>query len=54
MARGKQGPGKGGEQRERGEVAAAPSLARVYEGPDLLGKLLEKAIQLPSGLEAGQ
>ncbi len=42
MARGKQGQ-KDGAGRERGEVAEAPSLGRVYEGPELLGKLLEKA-----------
>ena len=41
MARGTQGP-KGGEKRQRG-VAAAPSLARIYEGPELLAKLLQKA-----------
>jgi len=40
MARGTQGP-KGGEKK-RG-VAAAPSLARIYEGPEMLEKLLQKA-----------
>ena len=54
MARGKQGPKKGGDERERGEPTAAPSLARIYEGPELLGKLLEKAgasVAVPELLE---
>ena len=38
MARGTQGP-KGGEKR----VAATPSLARIYEGPEMVEKLLQKA-----------
>lgn len=41
MARGTQGP-KGGEKRQRG-MAAAPSLARIYEGPEMVEKLLQKA-----------
>lgn len=40
MARGKRGD-EG--RRERGTPAAAPSLARIYEGPEMLGRLLEKA-----------
>ncbi len=41
MARGTQGP-KGGAKRQRGGGAAS-SLARIYEGPELLDKLLQKA-----------
>lgn len=43
MARGKRGPGQGGRKRERGRVAEAPALARIYEGPELLDRLLQKA-----------
>jgi hypothetical protein len=41
MARGTQGP-KGGAKRQHGG-AGASSLARIYEGPELLDKLLQKA-----------
>ena len=57
MARGKQGPRKGGAERQRGEPAAAPTLARVYEGPELLGRLLEKAgasVDVPGLIERFQ
>lgn len=43
MARGKRGSGGGEGKGRRSEVAQAPSLARIYEGPELLDKLLQKA-----------
>lgn len=42
MGRRKQASGKG-SARQHGGAAVAPGLARIYEGPEMLGKLLEKA-----------
>ena len=43
MTRGKRGPAQGKGKRQRGEVAEAPSLARIYEGAEILDALLQRA-----------